>query len=144
VRLIVVDVVPALLRWGDDGQPEVAADAVETMDALYDDYALAALADADRPLSHLRRALEDAGLAEVFESIATSVSFGPQVTPVVVRRLARASGAGAGQVLVATGRPRLADALRRAGIPVVAVTGPDGIAGLPAALEEPGSGPFNP
>ncbi len=49
--------------------------------------------------------------------------FGPTVTPRVVRKIARALGAE-GRTIAVTARPRLADALYRAGIPVVLVDGP--------------------
>lgn len=121
MRFVMIDLVPALLRWeGRDpfDPPEAREGALGLVDDLYADFGLAAVTDGDRPASAVRDAMEQLDLAAYFESIGTSAVFGPVVTPRVIRRITAAIG-GAGQSIVVTGRPSLADALHRSGIPAV-------------------------
>jgi FMN phosphatase YigB (HAD superfamily) len=122
VRLIIIDVAPALLSWegrGASDTPEAAANAEEVLDILYARYRLAAVTDGDRAATELRDVLERLGLDGFFESIGTSADFGPRVSPQVIRRIARALRAAADHLVVVTARPRLARSLEEARIAAV-------------------------
>ncbi|MEE9297712.1 MAG: hypothetical protein V3V29_01580 [Acidimicrobiia bacterium] len=121
MRLVVIDLIPALLSWeGRDrsADPEIAPDGPEAVAHLYSHYRVMGLADAGVAGETLRRSLEAAGIAEYFESIGTSAGFGPEVTPRIVRRIGRMARAKEG-VIVVTGRPRLARAISRSRTGVV-------------------------
>jgi hypothetical protein len=145
VRLLILDLAPALLSWEgreETDEPEVADGALQALEHLYARYRLAAIADGDRPGSELRWSLERAGLGGFFESVGTSADFGPAVSPQVIRRIASTVGAIATSVLVVTARSAIAETLGRNGIATM-VLGPEGIAGLPEQLRM-GAGPLNP
>jgi len=132
VRLVIIDLVPALLSWeGRDssGTPEAAAGALAMVGDLFTHYRLAAMADGGWTGLQVREALERLDLAPYFESVGTSAGFGPVVTPRVVRRIAAALRS-TGNAIVVTGRPGLAGDLGRTGIPAVLVDH-DGLAGVP-------------
>jgi len=141
VRLVVIDLIPALLvEEGRDSLAPVEEPAVlvEALEDLYADFRLAAIADADLTGVALRDALERIEAAPLFESIGTSAGFGPQVTPRVVRRVAAALGSS-GPPVVITGRDPLADALRLAAIPAVR-TGTGGFAEAAIRIRRIGEG----
>jgi len=145
VHLIIFDVVPALLSWDDPGTPpEAVPSAPEVLDRLYPHFRMIAVTDGGRTAAALRRHLEDADLALFFDGISTSAPYGPELSPRVALRVARAAGAGLGQTAVVTGREHLATALRRAGVPVVFVAVPDGLEKVPEALESLRSGWITP
>jgi len=87
---------------------------------LFAHFRLTAVADGDWTGAQVREALERLDLAPYFESVGTSVGFGPIVTPRVIRRIAAALRA-TGNAIVVTGRPGLARGLGRIGIPAVLV-----------------------
>lgn len=145
MHLIIFDVVPALLTWdhpGDAPEPEPAA--AEVLDRLFPDYRMIAVTGGGRTARTLRRHLEDTGLAEFFDGVATTSAYGPDLSPRVALRIARTAGAGLGQAAVVTGRDAVAEALRRAGLPVVFISGSEGLEKLPEALESLRSGRFSP
>ena len=143
MRLLIIDLVPALLSWEHpDAEPRLADGAVTTLEQLYARFRLAGVADSERPGSELRRSLEAAGVGGFFESVGTSADFGPAVSPQVIHRIASTVGAAAFSILVVTARSRLAESLGRRAIAVVQL-GPQGFAGLPDQLRM-GAGPLNP
>ena len=138
MHLVFLDLVPLLLSWegrGPHEAPAVAAGAAEMLDTVYADFRIAGIGDGAHTGLGLRHALEDAELDVFFDFIGTSAEFGPEVSPRVVRRLARLLGFDADQLVMVTARPALADALRRARLAVVHVETPDGIAAIPEALD---------
>jgi len=146
VTLIVVDLVPALLTWEgrDASDVRAASEAIDALEDLYSGFRLAAIADGDRPAAQLRRAMDELALTEFFDSVATSAGFGPTVTPRVIRRLAAALGTAAGDVIVVTARPALAEALRAARLGAVLTGGPDDFPDVPDAVAELLEGPLSP
>lgn len=143
MRFLIIDLVPALLRWEDtDDDPDVAEGAEETLEQLHARFRLAGITDGNRPGSEIRNALQRSGIGDFFESVGTSADFGPSVSPQVIQRLATTVGAASTSVLVVTARPTLADALGRRAIATV-LLGPAGFAGLPDQLRM-GAGPLNP
>jgi hypothetical protein len=135
VQLVVVDLIPALLEWeGRDplDVPAAVPQARGVLEDLFTDFRLAAVTDADRPASSVRKALERLDLAAYFDSVGTSAGFGPVVSARVVSRIAGALGA-AGQTIVVTGRAPLAPDLQRSLIPAVVVE-PGGLIHVPAAV----------
>ena len=144
MQLILIDLVPALLRWeGRDasGPPEARDGAVDMVDELFSDFRLAGIADADHPAAELREALERHDLGLYFDNVGTSSVLGPNVTPRVVRRIAAALGEPGGTILV-TARPGLAAVLQRSGIAVVRADGP--LAEVPDAVRRMASGRVSP
>ena len=147
MHLVLLDLVPLLLSWEGSAPgdaPSVPAAAGEMLEQVFPDFRIAGLSDGDHTGLDLRRALEDAELDGYFDFIGTSAEFGPEVSPRVMRRLARALGFPAEQVVVVTARRELADALQQASLAVVHVEGAEGVAAIPQALEALYSGYFNP
>jgi FMN phosphatase YigB (HAD superfamily) len=136
LQLIVIDLVPALLSWeGSEGGPSVPDGAEAVLDELYIRCRLAGITDADRPATSIRDLLEDLGLGDFFDSVGTSADFGPVLSVRVIRRIVRSLGAHPDEVAVVTARPELAERLSRNRFAVVLVEGPDGILGLPEAID---------
>jgi len=147
VHLVFLDLVPLLLSW--EGRepheaPAVPPGAVEMLEEVFADFRIAGIGDGAYTGLGLRRALEDVELDPFFDFVGTSAEFGPTVSPRVVRRLSRLLGFELDQVVVVTARSDLAEALRRAGLAVVHVEGPEGVAVIPEALEALYSGYFSP
>lgn len=140
MRLIIIDLVPAVLEW-KDGDTEISPGAAATLEQLYPRFRIAGVTDADRPGSEIRRQLEEAGLAGYFETVSTSADFGPTVSPQVVIRIGTTVGAGSGALFV-TARSRIAEALGKRAVATL-LLGPEGIAGLPEQLRMD-AGPLNP
>jgi hypothetical protein len=140
VHLVVVDLIPSLLRWDEEGDPRFPDGAGEALAAVFARYRLAGIADADQTGAELRRALDDHDLGAFFESIGTAAGFGPAVSPRVVRRMVSVAGTTVPETIVITGRPELAEQLQRNRFSVVLTEGPDGFLGVPAALETMESG----
>ncbi len=135
MRLVVIDLIPALLSWeGRDrsAEPVIPAEGPEAVAHLYSHYRLIGLADAGTAGAMLRRHLEDARLAEYFESIGTSAGLGPAVTPRVIRRIGRLTRAKEG-VIVVTGRLDLARAVSRSRTGVV-LTNQEEFGAVPEAV----------
>ncbi|MFH1330971.1 MAG: HAD family hydrolase [Actinomycetota bacterium] len=142
-----LDLVPLLLSWegcSPHEAPAVPSGAAEMLEQVFANFRIAGIGDGAHTGLGLRRALEDTELDAFFDFIGTSAEFGPTVSPRVVRRLARLLGFDADQVVVITGRPDLAEALRRARLAVVHVEGPEGVAVIPEALEALYSGYLSP
>ena len=138
MRLVVVDLIPALLSWEggrDATDPLVPLGAVETVEHLFSHYRLAAIADAGWSGHDLRRLLEDEGLGGLFESVGTSADFGPAVSPRVVRRLASTVGVIADRVVIVTARRDVARRMSANGIAVVHTT-QDTFEHVPQAIAE--------
>jgi phosphoglycolate phosphatase-like HAD superfamily hydrolase len=138
VRLVIIDLIPALLSWeGRDvsEEPMLAPGAEEALEHLFSHYRLAAIADAGWSGVELRAVLEDEGLDGLFESVGTSADFGPAVSPRVVRRLASTVGVPADLLVFVTGRDEVADAVAASGIAVVHTT-QDGFEHVPEAVAE--------
>lgn len=144
MRFVVFDLVPALLSWeGRDSfvQASLQPGALETVHNLFPDFRLTGIADGDHPASQLRESLERLDLAPYFETVGTSSVFGPTVTPRIVGRMTRSIGAF-GRSIVVTGRPRLAEALRRSGIPAVVTDGD--LSGTAEEIRRMAAGRVNP
>jgi hypothetical protein len=138
VRLVIIDLIPALLSWGGrdlSGDPIVAPGAEEAIEHLFSHYRLAAIADAGWSGVELRAVLEDEGLGGLFESVGTSAELGPSVSPRVVRRLASTVGVTGDLVVFVTARDEVADAVAASGIAVVHTT-QDGFVSVPEAIAE--------
>ncbi|MDX1690758.1 MAG: hypothetical protein R3290_07025 [Acidimicrobiia bacterium] len=137
MRLVLIDLVPALLSWeGRDafGEADVAPDADPTLQTLYDHYRLEAVADSTIPGPVLRDLLATFGLADWFERVGSTAVFGPTLTPRVVRKLAAAAGVTPDRVATVTARDTVADRLRREGLAVVLTGGPEEFADVPEAM----------
>jgi phosphoglycolate phosphatase-like HAD superfamily hydrolase len=137
VRLLVVDLIPALLSWeGRDPFPDppVPPGTAEAIEDLYSMHRLAAVTDADRSNASVRRVLEALDVAAYFDGVSTSAAFGPEVSPRLVRHLTAALDAP-DPPLVVTARPRLAGRMRAAMIPAVVVR-PGDPGNLVARVEE--------
>lgn len=147
MHLVLLDLIPLLLSWegSDPGEaPTVPAAAGEMLEQVFPDFRIAGICDGDHTGLDLRRALEDAELDGYFDFVGTSAEFGPEVSPRVVRRLARVLGFPVEQVAVVTARAGLAEALQQAGLAVVHVEGAEGVGAIPQALDALYSGYFNP
>ena len=145
MRLVIIDLAPALLSWeGRDssGAPEAATGALAMVEDLFTHHRLAAVADGDWTGLQVREALERLDLAPYFESVGTSAGFGPVVTPRVVRRIAAALRS-TGNAIVVTGRPGLAGNLGRIGIPAVLVDH-EGLATVPDRIHRLTGGRLSP
>jgi len=120
VRLVVIDLIPALLsREGRDGSSfEIAPDGPDAVAHLYSHYRLIGVADAGVSSMVIGRTLEDGGIARFFDSVGTSVGFGPAINPRVIRRIIRGSRSKDPVVFV-TGREHLARAMSRSRVGVV-------------------------
>jgi FMN phosphatase YigB (HAD superfamily) len=134
LQLIVIDLIPALVSW-DGPEPSIPDGTDAVLDELYVRCRLAGITDAERPATTIRDVLEDLGIGEFFDSVGTSADFGPALSARVVRRIVRSLGAHPDEVAVVTARPGLAEALSRNRFAVVLVEGPDGILGLPEAID---------
>lgn len=122
MRIVVIDVIPALLSWeGRDrsADPLLAPDADEAIPHLHSHYRLIGITDAGISRLELTDALERTHLAGYFDSITTTAGLGPTLTPRVVRRLIHADGDGP---IVVTAREALARSLSRSRVGVVATT----------------------
>jgi hypothetical protein len=145
VTIVVIDLIPALLSWeGRDrsGPPELAPDAVEAVTHLYSHYRLVGITDAGVAATTLITPLDDARLAELFESLGTAAGYGPQVNPRVVRRITR-HARGGHDVVVVTGREPLARTMSRSRMGVVLTTWTD-FGGVPEAVATVLSGRVSP
>ncbi|HSG79470.1 MAG TPA: hypothetical protein VLD62_07825 [Acidimicrobiia bacterium] len=141
MRLVVIDLIPALLSWEGRDASDVAADADTTLQDLYDaGYRLEGVADSERSGSDLRDVLAAHGLAEWFERVASSAEFGPLVTPRVIRRIATSAGVSISDVAVVTAREPLAKRLQKDRIAVVLTGGPEEFWAVPEALADLGAG----
>lgn len=143
MRLVVVDVVPALLSWegrGRSSPPVVAPDAEEAVAHLHMHYRLVAITDAGIPSLELRDALESEHLAGYFDSVITSAGLGPVVNPRVIRRLVHRLDDA---TVVVTGRRRLAESLSRSRMGVVYTKQQD-FGGVPEAVAMLIAGRVNP
>ncbi len=136
MRLVVVDVIPALLSWEGRDASEAAPNALEVLDDLFSSFRLAAITESDRAGVELREVLDLAGLSGFFDSIGTAAGFGPAVTPRVVRRIAEGLGVDPDLVIVVTARPALAEALQRARITTVLTEGPEAFDQVPATIAD--------
>lgn len=147
MHLVLLDLIPMLLSWDPSGPGEasaVPASAADMLAQVFPDYRVAGISDGNLTGLDLRRALEDAALDGYFDFIGTSAEFGPEVSPRVVRRLARVLGFTLEQVVVITARAQLADSLQRSGLAVIHVEGEEGVGAIPQALEALYSGRFSP
>lgn len=121
-RLVVVDLIPALLSWegrDDSMEPDVATGAEPALEHLFAHYRLAAIADAGVSGAGLRATLEREGLVGFFETVGTSADFGPAVSPRVLRRLASTVGVTSHHLVLVTAREHLVSPMAAARIPVV-------------------------
>jgi len=146
VRLVVIDLIPALLSWeGRDrsSDPDVPADAAHALEHVYSRFRIAGIADAGETTADLRTRLEQADLAPWFDGVTTSAEFGPEVSPRVVRRFVRAMGGPDDRTVLVTARERLVKPFRMARIPVVLTSQAD-FAAVPIAVAELLDGRVNP
>ncbi|NQV07882.1 hypothetical protein HQ535_15175 [bacterium] len=147
MRLIVIDVFPALLSWegrGASGGASAGLGAREAISILADAFRLVAVADGDITGRELRDLLSVAGIDHDFTDIVTSASSGPTVTPRVVRKVARDLGVAWDHVIMVTARPPLARSLRGERVPTILTEHADQIGTVPEAIERLFSGPLNP
>lgn len=115
MRLVIIDLIPALLSWeGRDrgGEPTVAPDAVGAIEHLASHFSISGIVDAGRAPAEMRRHLERDHLDVYFESIGSSAEFGPVVSARVIRRLAASIKLTHRDLTVVTARPSLAAGLR--------------------------------
>ncbi len=91
---------------------------MEAVTHLYSHYRLMGVADAGITASALFNPLDDAHLAELFESLGTTAGYGPQVNARVVRRITAHARVPQSVVLV-TGREHLARTISRSRLGVV-------------------------
>jgi FMN phosphatase YigB (HAD superfamily) len=146
VRLVVIDLIPALLSWeGRDrsSDPDVPPDAAHALEHVYGRYRIAGIADADETTADLRARLEQADLAVWFDGVTTSAEFGPEVSPRVVRRVVHAMKGPDDRTVLVTAREHLVTAFGAARIPVVLTSQKD-FAGVPAAVFDLLDGRVNP
>ena len=135
MHLVVIDLIPALLSWeGRDRSAAltIAPDGVEAVAHLRSHYRLIGLTDADSTSAVIRRTLEDNRIAEFFDSVGTSVGFGPTLNPRVIRRVARMARS-ANPVVFVTGRQHLARSMSRSRVGVV-LTNRAEFGGVPEAV----------
>jgi len=147
VHLVLLDLIPLLLSWdaSDPGEPAtVPATAADMLAEVFADFGIAGISDGSLTGLDLRRALEDAELDGFFDFVGTSAEFGPEVSPRVVRRLARMLGFPLDQVVVVTARAELAHTLQQSGLAVIHVEGEEGVSAVPQALAALYSGYFSP
>lgn len=144
MRLVVIDLIPALMQWQEPGEARFPEGAGEVLAELFSRYRLAAIADAGPTGADLRRVLDDQDIGGFFESIGTAADFGPAVSPRVLRRLISTVGVPIDQTAVVTGREELAEVLMRNRFSVIVTEGQDGLLGVPAALAAMESGRLTP
>ena len=137
MRLVVIDLIPALLSWeGRDRSdpPAVAPDAATALAEMFSRFRIAGVVDAaaDRSGTEMRDHLGE--LIDYFDMVGTTAEFGPVLSPRVMRRILRAMGGPDDRALLVTGRRHLVEEFSRARIPAVH-TGPAGFADVPEAVE---------
>ena len=82
MHLIIFDVVPALLTWDHPGDtPDAVPAAAGVLDRLFPHFRMVAVTGGGRTARALRRHLEDAGLVEFFDGVATTAAYGPDLSP---------------------------------------------------------------
>lgn len=126
MHLVLIDLIPALLRWeGRDRseEPELAPGAAHALGHLFDRFQMIGVADSGIPAPVLRVYLEQAEVSSYFDHLLTSAAFGPTLNARVVRKIGRRAAGERG--IVVTARTMLAEELRRAGEPVVVTTHAD-------------------
>ncbi|HSM01731.1 MAG TPA: hypothetical protein VK960_04710 [Acidimicrobiia bacterium] len=139
MRLVVIDLIPALLSWeGRDrsGPPAVAPDAASALEKLFARFRIAGVVDAASatPGHELRDHLAGGEVLDYFDMVGTTAEFGPELSPRVMRRLLRALGGPDERTLLVTGRRHLADGFARSRIPVVYTDFAD-FASIPETVE---------
>jgi len=139
LRLVVIDLIPALLSWeGRDrsGPPAVAPDAASALEELFARFRIAGVVDAASatPGSELREHLGRGEILDFFDMVGTTAEFGPELSPRVMRRILRALGGPDERTVLVTGRRHLVDAFARSRIPVL-YTGFTDFAAVPEAVE---------
>lgn len=147
MHLVLLDLIPLLLSWDPSapGEPPVVpTTAADMLAQIFADFRIAGISDGSLTGLDLRRALEDAELDGFFDFVGTSAEFGPEVSPRVVRRLARVLGFPLDQMVVITARAGLADTLQQSGLAVIHVEGEEGVSAVPEALAALYSGYFSP
>jgi len=145
MRLVVIDLIPALLSWEGRNRStdlEMAPDGLEAIAHLYSHYRLIGLTDADVSTTAIRKALEANRVTEFFDSVGTSVGFGPAINPRVIRRITRMSRSHAPVVFV-TGREPLGRLMSRSRVGVVLTTREE-FGGVPEAVASLISGRVSP
>lgn len=138
MRLVVIDLIPALLSWegrNRSSEPDLPQEAAHALEHLYARFRIAGIADARESSAVLRALLEREDLAVFFESIATSAEFGPVVSPRVVRRVLAALGGPDERTALVTAREHLVAPFGAARIPVILTT-QEGFMGVPDAVAE--------
>lgn len=149
MRLVVIDLIPALLSWeGRDRskEPSVAPDAAAALGEMFVRFRIAGVVDAaaEATGSEMRDHLARSDLAEFFDMVGTTAEFGPQISPRVIRRLIRALGGPDDRTLLITGRHQVLDQFARSRIPVIFTT-MDEFSAVPDAVEALlGGGRVNP
>lgn len=124
MRLVVIDLIPALLSWeGRDRSdpPAVAPDATGALEELFARFRIAGVVDAASATTgdELREHLARGEVLDFFDMVGTTAEFGPELSPRVMRRILRALGGPDERTLLVTGRRHLVDAFARSRIPVV-------------------------
>ena len=145
MRLVVIDLIPALLSWeGRDRSSglKVAPDGPDAVAHLHAHYRLIGVTDAGMSSLVIGRALEDGSIADFFDSVGTSVGFGPAINPRVVRRIIRMSRSNEPVVFV-TAREHLARTMSRSRVGVV-LTNRDEFGAVPEAIASLVSGRVSP
>lgn len=135
MRLVVIDLIPALLSREGRGRSSelvMAPDGLEAVAHLHAHYRLIGLADAKVSSTEIRRALETNRVAEFFDSIGTTVGFGPEINPRVIRRIIRMSHSHEPVVFV-TSREHLGRLMSRSRVGVV-LTARDEFGAVPDAV----------
>lgn len=125
MRLVVIDLIPALLSWeGRDrsSDPALPEDAAHILEHVYSRFRIVGIADAEESSSTLRAHLEREDLAPLFEAISTTAEFGPAVSPRVVRRVVAALGGPDNRTALVTARESLVAPFRGERIPVILTT----------------------
>lgn len=120
----------------------MAPDGPDAIAHLHAHYRLIGLADAGLSSLVIARALDKERVAEFFDSIGTSVGFGPTINPRVVRRITRMSRTTEPVVFV-TARESLARTMSRSRVGVVLTTR-DEFGAVPEAVASLISGRVSP
>lgn len=127
MRLVVIDLIPALLSWeGRDlsRDPQVAPDAAAALGDLFVRFRMAGVVDAasETSGSQLRDHLGRNELLDYFDMVGTTAEFGPTMSPRVMRRIVRVLGGPDDRTLLVTARPELIQSFSRSRIPLVMTT----------------------